>query len=491
MYRLVAMLNRVRSALSALEWKIMLTVLIVLAALAQPGSAESQRAIELAESIAVDHSLRLDGVVVRDGFVAPPVSADGTFPPPVGEAHDRSFFAGHYYLGTAPGLSILMLPAAAVLEPLGARAAPAAWRSRFVRHGVITLASVFTVMIPVSLLTLLFVHRTHTKLLGDGREATLLTFLYAFGTLFFHSSVQPNVWQIVNSVTWAFVYFAVLRDGPLGNGLAIALGLGTALAVSMNYFAGILLPLFGVTLLLRKDLRSAILLGAGFALGVLPLLAYHQATFGGPLSSPYSHRIDKDLQVLMASGWQGFFVPSPVIAFKLLFHPYIGLFFYAPITIFALFGVRYVRGNRLLGFALAGALLFLVLVAARTADYHSGQGGFGSRYIVPMVPFAWLLVVGAYRHVSLRLFEGVAIVSVFVSLVGAMFGGKFLHLGISQLLIRGFEIPSLGWLKRVLDEMSERRPPVGASGVLVLVALGLWLVWRRRPLLGPTPTEAE
>jgi hypothetical protein len=194
----------------------------------------------------------------------------------------------------------------------------------------------------------------------------------------------------------------------------------------------------------------------------------------------------------MASGFQGFFLPSPVVAFKLLFHPYMGLFVYSPLTIFALFGLREIKKNAIFAFAAAGAALVLVIISGRTEDYHSGQGGFGSRYTLPMLPFVWVLVIGAYRHVPPRLFEAVAIVSVFFSLCGAMFGGKFLHLGISQFLIRGLEIPSLGWLKLVLEETSTRRPPIGASGILLLAALGLWLVWRRRPLVAaPTTNPAE
>jgi hypothetical protein len=475
--------------LSALEWRILLTALLILGAFAHAASSEGKRSFELTEAIVVDHSVRLDGVVVRDGFAPPTTAPDGRFPPHVGEPDDRSFLDGHYLMGAAPGLSILALPATALAHYVGERIAPNVWHSRFVRYGVLHLVNAWTVIIPVTLFTLLLVHRTHMRLLGDPRRATFLTFVYAFGTVSFFYGVQSNVWQVINCVTWAFIHFAVLSPAPLRASAAIALGLAAALGVSMNYFAGILLPIFGATLLLRKDWRAAVWLSLGFGVGVLPLLGYHWAVFGSPLTTPYASRIHEEGRRLMASGFQGFFLPSPIIMLRLLFDPNLGMFVYAPITILGLAGLGGIKRDRVTAFGAAGALLIPVLISGRHVDFHSGQGGFGCRYIVPMLPFVWLLVVKSLDRVSPRLFEYVAIVSVAVSTFGAMFGGKLLHLSISQFLIRGVEIPSLIWVKQVLDEFTIRRPPVHASGVVVLVALGVWLVWRRRPLLVSSPSE--
>lgn len=479
------MLRRLLSALAPLEWRVFVTALLVLAVFAQPGSADGKRTLELAESIAVDHSLRLDGVVVRDGYVKQTTSPDGRFPPPVGEAHDRSFYQGHYFIGVAPGLGILALPSTIVLEKLGERAAPAAWKSRFVRHGILDLATVYSVMLPITLLTLFFVLRTHEKLFGDRRLAAILTLVYAFGTLSFFYGVQSSAWQIINAVSWAFVYFALLPERPVPNVTALALGAAGALGASMNYFGAIVMPVFGMTLLLRRDLRAVVWLSLGFALGLLPLMAYHWAVFDNPLSTSYSHRIDAGVQKLMASGFQGFHPPSPRIALELLIHPYYGLFVYAPVTALSVVGVWKGRRNAVLWFGLGGALLILAMVSGRWDDYHSGEGGYGSRYLAPMLPFVWLLVLAGLKKVPPLALELVALFSVIISTFGAMFGAKWVHLSISQFLIRGLELPTLGWLRQVLEEHSTRRPPVSASGIIALLAIGLWLVWRRRPVLEP------
>jgi hypothetical protein len=472
--------RRVRSVLSALEWRIVLTALLVLGAFAQTGTADGKRSLELSESLVVDRSLSIDGVVARDEPAAPRVSPSGN---PESDPNDRSWFDGHYYIGVAPGLSFLGAPATAVVAPIMTRIAPALWRPRFVRHGLLHLASTWLVIVPLGALTALLVHRAHERLLRHRERSVFLTFCYVFGTASFYYAASFSSWPVINVVSWLFIASVALSPEAPRPWVAVALGVGAALAFSVNYFGGILLPLFLGLLAFRRAWKSAFLLGVGFGLGAVPTLLYNWSAFGSPFSTGYQYRIDANVNTLMSAGVQGFQFPSLVIALKLLVHPYYGLFVYSPIMILALFGLRFVRREGVLAFGAAGALLVLALVAGRHADFHSAAGGMGSRYLAPMLPFAWLLAVRGADRVPARVVEYLGLFSVAVAGMGAMFGAKTIHLYVSQFLIRGPEVPALRWLAQVIEENTERHPPVDALGLLLLLGVALWLVWRPRPLL--------
>lgn len=476
--------ERLRSTLSALEWRIVLTVLLVFGTFAQTDTTDGKRSLELSESLVVDRSLSLDGVVARDE------PALGTLPParspPQADPNDRSWARGHYYLGVAPGLSFLATPGTAIVASVTSRAAPFAWRARFVRRGLLHLASTWLVIVPLGALTALLVHRAHERLLRHRERSTFLTFCYVFGTASFYYGASFSSWPIINLASWLFIAYAALIPAPPTPRVSVALGVGAALAFSVNYFGGILLPLFLGLLAVRRAYKSAFLLATGFALGALPTLLYHWSVFGSPLSTGYKYRIDANVATLMDAGVQGFQFPSPVIAAKLLFHPNIGLFVYSPVMLLGLWGLSFVRREGIVAFGTAGALLVLGMVAGRHADYHSAAGGMGSRYLAPMFPFVWLLVIRGADRVPARVLEYLGLFSIAVATMGAMFGAKTIHLFVTQFMIRGPDVPALRWLAKVLEEHTERRPPVDALGLLLLLGVALWLVWRQRPLLAST-----
>ena len=308
---MLALLQNIR----LLEWRILATVALVIAAMAHPESLDGQRSRELTESIVEDHTFALDHLLERDGFIDAQAQASGK-PTPGG---DRAYYNGHYYAGVAPGLSMLMLPLVAVIEPLAARAAPGAWHDRNIRIVVFNFASVLLIMIPFALATTLLVHRTHVELFGRPRLATALTFLYSFGTLAFYYAVCLNAWMIINFASWCFMYVAFVRRAPLSTPIAVALGLVVGLGVCMNYFGIVLFPLFAAVLVLRRQFQASVFMTVGVAAMLLPLGWYHLHLFGSPWATPYSHRVDASIDQIMSSGVQGFHLPSPAAALQLLF----------------------------------------------------------------------------------------------------------------------------------------------------------------------------
>ena len=93
------------------------------------------------------------------------------------------------------------------------------------------------------------------------------------------------------------------------------------------------------------------------------------------------------------------------------------------------------------------------------------------------------LDAGVYAYAKAGFGEYLGFFSIAVATMGAMFGAKFIHLYVTQFLIRGPDVPALRFVAEVIEEHTQRRPPIDALGLLLLLAFALWLVWRPRPLL--------
>ena len=149
---------------------------------------------------------------------------------------------------------------------------------------------------------------TLEKLARTGRsrrslvENALLALLFAFGTVYWFSSVQGTVWFVAHvigaALATAYLYCSIDAAHPVLAGLALALGFATRtpLGFAFPFF------LFEAHRVARKtDARGALLqsfaLFAAPAAAVLAALMWHnRARFGDPLE--FGHR-------LLAIGWRG------------------------------------------------------------------------------------------------------------------------------------------------------------------------------------------
>jgi hypothetical protein len=225
---------------------------------------------------------------------------------------------GAYDSGMAPGASLLALPAAeaAVLackliptdlrdrvERAGRRRALSAWSifgtpdaiEQLLTHAAMTVVFGFL----GGALAFWIMGRIALGLTGDRAAARVVPVVYAFCTVmaYYHASYYTQSIGVL-LILLAIDRLWVTRGGPW-DWLAGGFCCGLAGAVDYPFFAygGIVVAFSAARVALKHGLprRLAWLglawLGIGFAIPLCLTMLYHQACFGGPLTTPYAYRV--------------------------------------------------------------------------------------------------------------------------------------------------------------------------------------------------------
>ena len=117
---------------------------------------------------------------------------------------------------------------------------------------------------------------------------------------------------------------------------------------------------------------------AGLTLGLLPLFWYNATAFGNPFSPGYGTNF-KDFQTPLFEG-----------AYGLLLSPGKGVIWYALPLLISLMGLaRFARRHRAEMAFIAVLTVTLVVVFGSYSTWH-GDGAWGPRYLVPLLPFVLL-----------------------------------------------------------------------------------------------------
>ncbi len=179
--------------------------------------------------------------------------------------------------------------------------------------------------------------------------------------------------------------------GARGRDDLLMLGAGAfaALALATKIQYAVVLPAFVLYLLwparkmgwgaARQRVRPALMWGAGFALGMLPLLLYNLSVFGSPFLTGYGTDLKGTFGTPLGEGLYG-----------LLLSPGKGLVWYALPVLLALWGLRRFAVQHLAEAA------FILLLGASTIglfalyNFWHGDGSWGPRYLIPALPFLLL-----------------------------------------------------------------------------------------------------
>ncbi|HVR97239.1 MAG TPA: hypothetical protein VMW27_11535, partial [Thermoanaerobaculia bacterium] len=208
--------------------------------------------------------------------------------------------------------------------------------------------------------------------------ATSLTFFG--GPLVFYSLVGMT--HAPTFALAALLLWLLARYRETG-GVWIALAAGIVLggAVLVRFSAVALLP--AALLALAGHRRVWLPFGAGFALPLLGLPFWWQASFGRWLSPPYGG----DWQLSPASPW------------NVLLSPVHGLFLFHPVLLFAAVGLVLAvrRDRRLSGWGTVGLVWFFgVAVLHGGWSEWANTGGYGQRFLIDALP-ALALGLAAWR----------------------------------------------------------------------------------------------
>jgi hypothetical protein len=330
------------------------------------------------------------------------------------------------------------------------------------------------------------------------RQSLLLSVLYAFATPIFYRTAHLN--QNLLVAHCAFFAFALLwRPWSLSKPRPVHYffaGLLSGWAVVLDY-SGAVVPLVigGYALAkranIKPDQRSSSDLwwfAAAIGISAVFLMAYQWASFGHPL---YPAQRYMPSTPLSGSGYNGMDRPHLDLLWDTAFGLRFGLFTSAPLLLLAFWVPAWRRaGNRLVGSVEAWTILiFTVLFFLFSSANQFGRLQFntGVRYIVPVVPFLFLIVSGVLVRLPQIASVLIGIVAIYWSWCLAMYRDVELGLGvlesIKQITLQGFQLPWLTTLER-MGYLPDGASVIPLFVICTAVLTALWIVnpQRREPL---------
>lgn len=374
----------------------------------------------------------------------------------------------------------------------------AAERGLTLRFGAVTAITSLLIMAVLSAALVVNVFTVlRDRLVPEGRAAAL-ALVFGFGTPVFYRTAHLNHNHFLMAVAfWAFL--VLRRGGPaaaLPAGRRFHSGLLAGTCVALDYAgAVILLALFAWWFLARRSAAgtgTAIRESWAFILGSVPpvlfLLWSQWAMYGDPFlpgqkAMPPVNFTDR--------GFVGFDWPAPDLFLKNLFSLDYGLFTFGPLLFFALWPAgRRNDGHNVLTrterrFVAGFSLAFLVFCAAN--QYSRMQWNSGFRYLLPLVPFLFLLAAEQLKRLPRSLFIAVSVAAVAHGWVLSM--ARFTPLerddtrtavleSWRRVLTEG---PQLPWLKVLARTSAEHGSWLGspwlAAGVVALAAAAAATIW--------------
>jgi hypothetical protein len=218
-------------------------------------------------------------------------------------------------------------------------------------------------------------------------------------------------------------------------------------------------------------------LGAAASLAVLAV--YQWQAFGSPLIPAQRMMPPTEYSTY---GYNGMGWPQLDLLWDTTFGLRFGLFTSAPLLIVALLPAAWrnrswrLLPRRELVCIAAFSVLFCLFAAAN--QYGRLQFNSGVRYVVPVVPFLFLVVAGALRAMPTRLAIILSVFGTYWSWCLAMYRDVELGLGIFESPIHiTLGGPRLPWMT-TLEGLGYI--PTGTSALPVMIACGvlIWVIWR-------------
>lgn len=378
---------------SASNWSqaalVVLAVFVSYAYFYQAGGWNQNSRFDLVRAILDEHTLRIDSYQ--------------------GNTEDKAIYQGHYYSEKAPGVVLLALPAVAasrpVLRALGVD--PHSPRGFLAQSYLATLAAV---CLPSALAAGCFLlvaqemRASRNAAVFGALSMALATPIWPWSTLFFGHAVVGAF------LLFAFASAVQLRQSAPGWPevfWSLVVGLTAGWATVCEYPAApasALVALLALALAWPRGLAGRWRVVAGLGTGALAcvavLMAYQYAAFGSVLSMGYTH-YESGAFPWMRRGFLGLTIPRLDVLFKLLLGLRLGLFWLAPLTVAALFGIRYLwrKGDRLPAAAALAIPLYYWLFNGAFSGWHAGWT-YGPRYMGAGIAILCLGLAPAWDHAS-------------------------------------------------------------------------------------------
>ena len=323
---------------------------------------------------------------------------------------DVAFHGGHFHPAKAPGGALIAVPAYFLVhraERMAGMDPDDGWTLTLNAW----LTSVFSVGLLSALGCVLFCRLALSLSGGRMPESLLASLTLAFGTMFLPygtSLYEHNVIAVALLASFYLLYrVRETNDSsvpPLSDGrerLYISLaGLCAGWAAITNYImAVVVLLLFCYLLLAVRRKHGWLWFGLGLLGPFLLICAYNVACFGTPFTTNYSHE-DPAFKTGSDAVLGLFLYPQWSVFPTVLFSPYRGLFFSAPVLLMGVYGlIVWARDGRTRAEAwlMISILLFFLLFVMTFNGWHGGWA-VGPRYLAPALPFLAMPLVAGFAR---------------------------------------------------------------------------------------------
>ncbi len=359
-------------------------------------------------------------------------------------------------------------------------------------------------MAPLSALSAVVMFWALFSLTRSLRAALLLALLYGFATPVFYRTAQLNHNLLAGHC--AFFAFVLLwqpwrRAGTPGPRAFLFAGLLAGWAVVLDYSGAVVLAAIGTYALacawtgsVRSwRFREIALFAGGAATSLAVLFGYQWLAFGNPILPAQRYMPPTGLSQY---GYNGLDLPHLDLLWETAFGLRFGLFTSAPLLLLALYVPAWLNprwrliGARELWLVLGLTAGFFVFSAANQFGWL--QFNSGVRYVVPVVPFLFLLAAGVLLRLPTVVAVSAGVAGTYWSWCLAMYRDVEQGLGVLEALIHvTLEGPRLPWLTTVerLGHAPEGLAAPLLAGAAILLA-ALWLIGTQaRPigrLIAPT-----
>ncbi len=316
---------------------------------------------------------------------------------------DVAFYAGHFHPNKAPGTAFAAVPGYWLIfhleKLLGAD--PDDWWTLTINGW---LVSIFSVGLISAVGVSLFYSLTRQVFAGPARFGLIAACTFAFGTMFFPNAtllIEHNIVGVALLAGFYFLWVANRVSSPLLNrAYCFLAGLCAGWAAITTYiavFPCLFLAGYGAVRVHRK---SALLwLGFGLLGPLLLICAYNSACFNRPFTTNY-HYQNPDFSGNPNAALAVLSPPRLDVLLIILFSPYRGLFFTAPVLVVAIICLFFWLRDQSIrpeGALVAAIFVFFVLF---NISFNGWDGGDAAvpRYLGPAVPFLSLaLMIGFQR----------------------------------------------------------------------------------------------
>ena len=320
---------------------------------------------------------------------------------------DKAMYDGHYYSDKAPSTVILALPSFFVgVKLLEFRGADLDSDSSWL------FLSWFSTVFSVGIMTALggvFAMHWLRSFVSTAIATTSSIIIFIGGLPFANASylVSHGI-----TVSMGFATFLLLKplllsspSGSLSSKRLLGAGFCCGIVLAGEYTAGIILT--SIFLWVLKSQKSRALY---FCLGALPWVftipAYSWLCLGTPFELPYSYQASFPA---MEEGLYAIKLPNAEIAWRLLFGPMRGWFFWSPFLLMAVPGFVYFQRNFpvLASVTYVLVMVQIIVISGRVWDWQAGWT-IGPRYFSPILPWIAMPAVIAFsKHKRMGCFLGI------------------------------------------------------------------------------------